>query len=153
ELIAKRLELLHELLPGATRIAVLVNPGNPGIMRNVIEHSQAAARRLGLEIVLLKATTESEIESSVAAAVQQQAAALSIGTDGYLGSRSRQIAFFALRHALPTMGNTRESVAAGILMSYGTGQVDSYRQAGVYVGRILKGDKPASLPVLQPTKF
>jgi len=153
ELIAKRLELLHELLPGATRIAVLVNPGNPGIMQNVIEHSQAAARRLGMEIVLLKAATESEIESSVAAAVQQQAAALSIGTDGYLGSRSRQIAFFALRHALPTMGNTRESVAAGILMSYGTGQVDSYRQAGVYVGRILKGDKPADLPVLQPTKF
>jgi putative tryptophan/tyrosine transport system substrate-binding protein len=153
ELFAKRLELLHELLPGATRIAVLVNPGNPGIMQNNIEHSQAAARRLGLEIALLTAATESEAESSVAIAVQQQAAALIIGTDSYLGSRARQIAFFALRHGLPTMGNTRESVAAGILMSYGSNQVDSYRQAGVYVGRILKGDKPASLPVLQPTKF
>jgi putative ABC transport system substrate-binding protein len=86
-------------------------------------------------------------------AVQQQAAALSIGTDAYLTSRSRQIAFFALRHALPTLGTTRENVAAGMLMSYGTNQVDSYRQAGVYVGRILKGEKPADLPVLQPTKF
>jgi len=85
--------------------------------------------------------------------VQQQAAALSIGTDAYLTSRSRQIAFFALRHALPTLGTTRENVAAGMLMSYGTNQVDSYRQAGVYVGRILKGEKPADLPVLQPTKF
>ena len=153
ELIGKRLELLHELLPGATRIAVLVNPSNPGITQNIIEHSQAAARRIGLEIVLLKAATESEIESSVATAVQQEAAALSIGTDAYLGSRSRQIAFFALRHALPTMGNARDSVVAGILASYGAGQVDSYRKAGVYVGRILKGDKPANLPVLQPTKF
>jgi putative ABC transport system substrate-binding protein len=153
ELIAKRLELLHELLPGATRIAVLVNPSNPGITQNIIEHSQAAARRIGLEIVLLKAATESEIESSVATAVQQRAAALSIGTDAYLASRSRQIAFFALRHALPTMGNTREGVVAGILASYGAGQVNSYGQAGVYVGRILKGDKPANLPVLQPTKF
>jgi putative ABC transport system substrate-binding protein len=153
ELIAKRLELLHELLPGATRIAVLVNPSKPGIMQNVIEQSQAAARRIGLEIVLLKAATESEIENSVATAVQQGVAALSIGTDAYLGSRSRQIAFFALRHALPTMGNARDSVVAGILASYGAGQVDSYRKAGVYVGRILKGDKPANLPVLQPTKF
>ena len=153
ELIAKRLELLHELLPGAIRIAVLVNPNNPGITQNVIEHSQAAARRLGLEIVVLTAATESEIESSVVSAVQQQAAALSIGTDAYLTSRSRQIAFFALRHALPTLGTTRENVAAGMLMSYGTNQVDSYRQAGVYVGRILKGEKPADLPVLQPTKF
>jgi putative tryptophan/tyrosine transport system substrate-binding protein len=153
ELTAKRLELLHELLPGATRIAVLVNPNNPGITRNVIQHTQDAARRLGLEIVIVEAATEREIESSIAIAVKQQATALSIGNDAYLVSRSRQIAFFALRHALPTMAFTREAVTAGILMSYGSSQTDSARQAGVYVGRILKGDKPANLPVVQPTKF
>jgi putative ABC transport system substrate-binding protein len=153
ELVAKRLELLHELLPGARRIALLVNPTNPGIAQNVIEQSQAAARRRGLEIVVLKAATEGDIESSVATAVQQRAAALSIAPEAYLHSRSRQIASFALSHRLPTMGDAREQVSAGILMTYGPNQVDGYRQAGVYVGRILKGDKPASLPVMQPTKF
>jgi putative tryptophan/tyrosine transport system substrate-binding protein len=153
ELVAKRLELLHELLPGATRIALLVNPNNPGLTRNIIQHTQDAARRFGLEIVVVEATTEREIESSIATAVQQQAAALSIGNDAYLSSHSRLIAFLALRHALPTMSFTREYVAAGILMSYGSSQTDSFRQAGVYVGRILKGDKPANLPVVQPTKF
>ena len=153
ELVAKRLELLHELLPGARRIALLVNPTNPGIAQNVIEQSQVAARRLGLEIVVLKAATEGDIESSVATAVQQRAAALSIGSDAYLVPRSRQIAFFALSHRLPTMGVAREQVSDGILMTYGPNLVDIFRQAGVYVGRILKGDKPASLPVMQPTKF
>jgi len=153
ELVAKRLELLRELLPGARRIAVLVNPNNPSLAQTIVEHSQAAARRIGLELVVLKAATDSEIENSVTAAVEQQAVALSIGSDAYLSSRSRQIAFFALRHALPTMSSTREYVTAGILMSYGTSLTDSYRQAGVYVGRILKGDTPANLPILQPTKF
>jgi putative tryptophan/tyrosine transport system substrate-binding protein len=153
ELVAKRLELLHGLLPGATRIAVLVNPNNPGITRDTIQHTQDAARRFGLEIVVIEATTEREIESSIATAVQQQADALSIGNDAYLSSHSRLIAFLALRHALPTMASTHEYVAAGILMSYGSSQTDSFRQAGVYVGRILKGDKPANLPVVQPTKF
>src|SRR6516164_5332778 len=137
ELVAKRLELLHELLPGARRIALLVNPTNPGVAQNVIEQSQVAARRLGLEIVVLKAATEDDIESSVATAVRQQAAALSIGPESYLVSRSRQIASFALSHRLPTMGETREAVSAGILMTYGANLVDSHRQAGVYVGRIL----------------
>jgi putative ABC transport system substrate-binding protein len=153
ELVAKRLELLHELLPGATRIALLVNPNNPGITQNVIQHSEAAAHHRGLAIVVVKAGTENEIESAIATAVQQQADALIIGNDGYLNSRNRQIAFFALRHALPTMSVTRENVAAGILMSYGPNQTDSYRQAGSYVGRILKGEKPSDLPILQPTKF
>ena len=110
-------------------------------------------RRLGLEMVVVKAGSESEIESAVVAAVQQQANALSIGNDAYLSSRSRQIAFFALRHALPTMSESREGVAAGLLMSYGPNQAESFRQAGLYVGRILKGEKPADLPVMQPTKF
>jgi putative tryptophan/tyrosine transport system substrate-binding protein len=153
ELAAKRLELLHGLLPRAARIALLVNPNNPGVTREVILHTQDAARRIGLEIVVVEATTEREIESSIATAVQQQAAALSIGNDAYLSSRSRLIAFLALRYALPTMAFTREFVATGILMSYGSSHTDGFRQAGVYVGRILKGGKPASLPVVQPTKF
>jgi putative ABC transport system substrate-binding protein len=153
ELVAKRLELLHELLPSATRIAVLVNPNNPGLARDNIQQSEAAVRRLGLEMVAIKAGTDSEIENAVVAAVQQQANALSIANDAYLSSRSRQIAFFALRHALATMSDSRETVAAGLLMSYGPNQADSFRQAGLYVGRILRGEKPADLPVLQPTKF
>jgi putative ABC transport system substrate-binding protein len=104
-------------------------------------------------MVAIKAGTDSEIEYAVVAAVQQQANALSIANDAYLSSRSRQIAFFALRHALATMSDSRETVAAGLLMSYGPNQADSFRQAGLYVGRILRGEKPADLPVLQPTKF
>jgi len=151
--LAERLELLHEILPDATRIAVLVNPNNPGLTRDNIQQSEAALRRLGLEMVVIKAGTESEIESAVVAAVQQHANALSMGNDAYLSSRSRQIAFFALRHGLATMSDTRETVAAGLLMSYGPNLVDSFRQAGLYVGRIIKGEKSADLPVLQPTKF
>jgi putative ABC transport system substrate-binding protein len=153
ELSAKRLELLRELLPGATRIAVLVNPNNPGLMQDTIQQSEAALRRLGLEMLVVKAGSESEVESAITAAVQQQANAMSIGADAYLTSRSRQISSFALRHALPTLSESREGVAAGLLMSYGASQADSFRQAGLYVGRILKGEKPADLPVLQPTKF
>jgi ABC-type uncharacterized transport system substrate-binding protein len=153
ELVAKRLELLRALLPGATRIALLVNPNNPGIMQNVIQSSQIAARRLGLEIVVVRAGSESEIESAIAAVVQQQAAALSMGSDSYFVSRSRLIAFLALRHALPAMATTREYATAGLLMSYGTSLTESYRQAGGYIGRILKGEKPADLPVAQPTKL
>ena len=153
ELVAKRLELLHEVLPGATRIALLVNPNNPGLMKDNIRQTEAAVRRLGLEMVVVKAGSESEIESAVVAAAQQQASILSIGNDAYLSTRSRQIASFALRHALPTMTESREGVAAGLLMSYGPNQAESFRQAGLYVGRILKGEKPADLPVMQPTKF
>jgi putative ABC transport system substrate-binding protein len=153
ELVPKRLELLRELLPGDTRIAVLVNPNNPGLTRDNIQQSEAAVRRLGLEMVVIEAGTETEIESAVITAVQQQANALSIGNDAYLSSRSRQIAFFALRHALPTISESRDGVVAGLLMSYGPNQADSFQQAGLYVGRILKGEKPADLPVMQPTKF
>jgi putative ABC transport system substrate-binding protein len=153
ELVAKRLELLHEVLPGATRIALLVNPNNPGLMKDNIRQTEAAVSRLGLEMVVVKAGSEAEIENAVVAAAQQQASTLSIGNDAYLSSRSRQIAFFALRHALPTMSESREGVAAGLLMSYGPNQADSFRQAGLYVGRILKGEKAADLPVMQPTNF
>jgi putative tryptophan/tyrosine transport system substrate-binding protein len=153
ELSAKRLELLHEVVPGVTRIAVLVNPNNPGLMQDTIQQSEAALRRLGLEMLVVKAGSESEVESAVAAAVQAAANAMSIAADAYLSSRSRQISSFALRHALPTLSEAREGVAAGLLMSYGPSQADVFRQVGFYIGRILKGEKPADLPVLQPTKF
>jgi len=153
ELVAKRLELLHELVPGATRIAVLVNPNNPGLTRDNIQQSEAAVHRLGLEMVVIKAGTESEIENAVGAAVQQHANALSVGNDAYLTSRSGQIASLALRHALPTMSESRNGVAAGLLMSYGPSQAETFRQAALYVGRILKGEKPADLPVIQPTQI
>src|SRR5215475_10920436 len=152
ELVAKRLELLHEILPGITRIALLVNPNNPGLMQDNIELSKAAVQRLGLEMVIVKAGNESEIEGAVGAAVQQ-AKALSIGNDAYLSSRSRQIAFLALCHGLPTMSESRDGVAAGLVVSYGPNQAETFRRAGLYVGRILKGEKPADLPVIQPTNF
>jgi putative tryptophan/tyrosine transport system substrate-binding protein len=104
-------------------------------------------------LIVVKAGSESEIERAVGDAVGQLAKALSIGNDAYLSSRSRQIAFFALRHALPTMSESRDGVAAGLLMSYGPNQAETFRRAGVYVGRILKGEKPADLPVIQPTNF
>jgi putative ABC transport system substrate-binding protein len=153
ELVAKRAELLHETLPDATRIALLVNPNNPGLMQDNIQLSKGAMQRLGLEMVVVKAGSENEIESAVVAAVQQQAKALCIGNDAYLSSRSRQVAFVALRHALPTMSESRDGVAAGLLMSYGPNQAETFRHAGLYVGRILNGEKPADLPVIQPTKF
>jgi putative ABC transport system substrate-binding protein len=153
ELVGKRLELLREVLPGATRIALLVNPNNPGLMKDNVQQSEGAVRRLGLEMVVVKAGNESEIESAVFTAVQQQASVLSIGNDAYLSTRSRQIAALALRHALPTMTESREGVGAGLLMSYGPNQAESFRQSGLYVGRILKGEKPVDLPVMQPAKF
>jgi putative tryptophan/tyrosine transport system substrate-binding protein len=153
ELVAKRLELLHEIFPGITRVALLVNPNNPGLMQDNIELSKTAVQRLGLEMVIVKAGNENEIEGAVGAAVQQQAKALSIGNDAYLSSRSRQIAFFALRQGLPTMSESRDGVAAGLLVSYGPNQAETFRQAGLFVGRILKGEKPADLPVIQPTNF
>ena len=126
ELVAKRAELLHETLPGATRIALLVNPNNPGLMQDNIQLSKVAAERLGLELVVVEAGSENEIESAVVTAVQQLASALSVGNDAYLSSRSRQVAFFALRHALPTMSESRDGVAAGLLMSYGPNQAERF---------------------------
>jgi putative ABC transport system substrate-binding protein len=102
-------------------------------------------------MVIVKAGSEGDIESAVVSAAQQQAQALSIGNDAYLTSRSGQIAGSALRHALPTMSESRNGVASGLLMSYGPNQAETFRQAGLYVGRILKNEKPADLPVIQPT--
>jgi putative tryptophan/tyrosine transport system substrate-binding protein len=153
ELVAKRLGLLHELLPDATRIALLVNPNNPGLMQENIQQSEVAMRRIGMEMVLVKAGNKSEIESALGVAIRLQARALSIGSDAYLNTRSKQIASLALRYALPTIADYREAAVAGLLISYGPNQSDIFQQSGSYVGRILKGEKPTDLPVLQPTKF
>ena len=153
ELSAKRVELLHEIAPSVTRIALLVNPRNPDLMQDNIKQLSAACHRLGLELLVVKAGSESEIDSAFATAAQERAQALHIGADAYLSSRSHQVSSLALRHALPTSSESREGVAAGLLMSYGQSHADVFQQLGLYVGRILKGAKPAELPVLQPTKF
>jgi putative ABC transport system substrate-binding protein len=153
ELVSKKFELLHEVVPTATKIALLTNPNNPVIVQDDVQAVQAAARRLGLEVIVLNGGTESEIEHAFAMAVQQRAAALYVGADSVLISRREQIAALALRYALPTMTQDRAAVTAGQLMSYGSDPTDGNRQAGTYVGRILKGEKIADLPILQPTKF
>jgi putative ABC transport system substrate-binding protein len=154
EITGKRLELLHEFVPGASKVALLVNPNNPRVTRDFVERTEAAARRLGLDIVVFAASTNDEIGSAVAAAAQQQVGAISISNEGYLGSRSRQIASFALHYGLPTIGaGARSNAEAGLLMTYGGNVVRNYRVIGDYVGRILKGEKTADLPVQQPTKF
>jgi putative tryptophan/tyrosine transport system substrate-binding protein len=149
----KNVELLHELLPAATKIALLVNRSNPQLSQGDIQDAQAAGGRLGLEIIVLDASTENGIGDAFAAAVQQRAGALQIGADGFFNSRREQIAALALRHSLPTINWDRTSVASGVLMSYGANVVEEYRRAGAYVGRILKGEKPADLPVIRPAKF
>jgi putative tryptophan/tyrosine transport system substrate-binding protein len=153
ELGPKRIELLREVVPAATKIALLVNPTNPVMSQAGIDGAQTGARHLGLEIIIVNASTTNEIETAFATAVQQRATALIVATDAYLTSRRDQIAALVVRHALPTIAGTRDSAVAGQLMSYGPNQADMYRQAGVYVGRILKGEKPADLPVVQPTRF
>ena len=153
ELAPKRLELLRDLVTTATKIALLVNPNNPESLRQETQGVQDAARRFGKEIIVVRAGTENELESAFAAAVEHGAAAFLVESDPIFVSARLQIATLALRHSIPVISNDRQIVAAGGLMSYGTSIVDTFRQAGTYVGRILKGEKPADLPVLQPTKF
>jgi putative tryptophan/tyrosine transport system substrate-binding protein len=147
ELTPKRLELLHELVPAAPVIAILVAPTNPNA-----ETWLAAARSLGLQIHFLSARTEREFDTVFASLVQLRAGGLVIGPDGLYVSRSEQLAALALRHAVPTIFQFREFAVAGGLMSYGGDNTDQYRLVGVYTGRILKGEKPADLPVQQATK-
>ena len=150
ELEPKRLELLHEMLPSATRFALLVNPNSPVANKQRIEGAQTAAQRLGLELVILKAATAAEVEAAFMAATEERASAL-LADDASFDDR--QIAALGLRYRLPVDLGSRADVVAGALMSYGSRNADSQRQAGVYVGRILKGEKPGDLPVVQPTKF
>jgi ABC-type uncharacterized transport system substrate-binding protein len=151
ELGPKRLELLHELVPAATTIAILVNPANRSAEIQVRD-IQAAARTLGLELHILQASTEREIDAAFAALTRLRAGALVISPEAFFNSRSEQLAALTVRHAVPAIYTYREFAAAGGLMSYGGSITDSYRQAGIYVGRILKGEKPADLPVQQSAK-
>ena len=153
EVTAKRLGLLHELVPKAVRIAVLVNPGNTSSAEATLREVPEAARALGLQIQALNASTSREIEAAFATLVRERADALLVAGDGFLISRRVQFATLATRHGVPTAYGVREHVEAGGLMSYGTELLDMYRQAAVYTGQILKGAKPADLPVLQSTKF
>jgi putative ABC transport system substrate-binding protein len=153
EVTPKRLELAHELLPTATIIAALVNPTNPNTEIE-LRGMQAAARALGLQLHVLHASSERDFAAVFAALPQLRAGVLVIsGTDTFLISRSEQLAALTIRHAVPTIFQFREFIAAGGLMSYGGSITDSYRQAGIYAGRILGGAKPGDLPVMQPTTF
>jgi putative ABC transport system substrate-binding protein len=152
ELGPKRLELLHDLVPKATTIGYLVNPTNPAAEAQSRD-AQAAARSLGLRLLLLEATSERDLDAAFATLLQQQAGALLMSSDPTLTNRSEQIAALAVRHAMPAMFTRREGVAAGGLASYGASVLDAARQAGLLTGRILKGEKPADLPVVQSTKF
>jgi len=153
EIGAKRLEVLHELVPTATMIAGLVNPTNPVIAETETRDLQAAARTLGLTLHMLHASSEQEIDTAFMTLVQVRAGALVIGTDALFNSRSEQLAVLTLRHEVPAIYQFREFVLSGGLASFGTTVVDTYRRLGVYTGRILKGEKPADLPVQQATKL
>jgi putative tryptophan/tyrosine transport system substrate-binding protein len=152
EVAPKRLQWAHELVPTATSIAVLVNPTNPNT-ETELRDLQSAARALALQLHVLHASTERDFNTAFSTLPQLRAGALVIsGTDTFLISRSEQLAAMTLRHAVPAIFQFREFAAAGGLMSYGGNVTDSYRQAGIYAGRILKGEKPADLPVQQSTK-
>jgi len=153
ELTAKQLELLHELVPAATRVAVFVNPANVTSTESALRDIEPAARAMGLQIQLLNASSSREINAAFATFVHARPDALYIGGDAFFTSRRVQIAALAARHAIPTLCPGREYVEAGGLLSYGTNIADAWRQVGVYTGRILKGAKPADLPVVQASKF
>jgi putative ABC transport system substrate-binding protein len=149
---AKRLELLRELVPAAIAIGFLVDPTNPASETETSD-MQSAADALGRKLLIVKASTESELDAAFAIFVQQRIDALIVAGEAFFLNRRGQLVALAARHAIPTMYHLREMAAAGGLMSYGTSIRDAYRQAGVYTGKILKGAKPADLPVTQSTKF
>jgi putative ABC transport system substrate-binding protein len=148
----KRLGLLHELVPAARLIAVLLNPSNANFQTQ-LRGVQDAARGLGQQVSILSASTERDIDVALATVTQSGAGALLVGSDPFFNSERDQMIALAARHAMPAIYEGREFAAAGGLASYGTSLTDAYRQAGTYAGRILKGEKPADLPIVQPTKF
>jgi putative ABC transport system substrate-binding protein len=152
QIAAKRLELLHELLPKAAIIALLVNPANSVVAATSERELTQATRELGLELHVLRASTEREIDDAFATLAQLRANALIIEADALFISYSKQLAALAARRAMPAIHATRDFVVAGGLMSYGNSPSESYRQAGIYAGRVLKGERPANLPVQQATK-
>jgi putative ABC transport system substrate-binding protein len=152
ELVAKQLELLHELVPGAARVAVLINPTAPNADR-ILRDVEPAARAIGLQIQLLNASTSHEIDAAFATFVRERPDALFVVPDVFFAGRRVQLANLASRHAIPAAYATRDITEVGGLMSYGSNIQDAWRQAGIYTGRILKGAKPADLPVVQASKF
>jgi putative ABC transport system substrate-binding protein len=149
---SKRLGLLRELVPTAATFGFLVDPSNPNATAEAAD-MKAAANVLRHKLVILEASTANEIDAAFATAISQRVDALAIPAHAFLGARSRQLADLALRHRLPAISSTREFTAAGGLMSYGGSMMEVYRQEGIYTARILKGAKPADLPVMQSTKF
>ena len=152
EVTAKRLELLRELIPGATRVAVLVNPANPAA-ETTLRDVEPAARAMGLQLQVLKAGTSREIDAAFATFVRERPDALFVGGDSFFNSRRFQLVNLASRHAVPATFSNRDFAEVGGLISYGANPADAYRQVGVYAGRILKGAKPADLPVVQASKL
>ena len=153
EIAAKRLGLLHELVPRAVRVAVLINPANVPSAEATLRDLPEAARAIGLQIQILNASTSGEIEAAFATLVRDRADVLFVAADSFFISRRIQFATLAARHGIPAACSTREEVEAGGLMSYGTDISDMWRQVGLYAGQVLKGAKPADLPVVQSTKF
>jgi putative ABC transport system substrate-binding protein len=140
------------LVPGAARIGLLLNPNNANVDLE-LDETKIASRALGLQLIVIRASTESDIDAAFGSLVQQGAAAVFTTGDAYFFSRRAQIAALALRYGLPTSSSTREYAEAGVAMSYGANRLDSGRRWGLYVGRVLNGEKPAELPIMQPTKF
>jgi ABC-type uncharacterized transport system substrate-binding protein len=153
ELVAKRLQLLRELVPAATRIAVLVNPAFAANSESTLRDVAAAARVIGLQDQILNASTSREIDAAFATLGHERLDALFVGADPFFVSRRVQLALLAAHYSIPATYAVREIAEAGGLMSYGSNLTDAYRQIGVYAGRILKGAKPADLPVVQATKL
>jgi putative ABC transport system substrate-binding protein len=153
EVVAKRLRLLHDLVPKAVRIAVLVNPANASTAEPTLREVHEAASTIGLQIQVLNATTTAEIDAAFATLARERPDALFVGGDAFFFSRRGQFATLAARDRIPAAFGNRDAVAVGGLMSYGTDIADMFRQVGVYTGNVLKGAKPADLPVLQATKF
>jgi putative ABC transport system substrate-binding protein len=153
ELAAKRLELLRELIPKVSRVGVLVNPANPATSEATLRDVGLAARALGLQIIVLNASTSREINAAFATFVGERPDALFVGTDPFFTNRRIQLVHLATLHKVPATYTGRLFAELGGLMSYGSDILDAYRQVGAYVGRILKGTKPADLPVMQSSKF
>jgi len=153
ELAAKRLEMLRELVPAATRVAVLVNPTQAAPTESTLRSVEAAARAMGLQIQVLNASSSREIDAAFATFARERPDALFLGVDPFLNSRRAQLVNLAARYAIPATFSNRDFAEIGGLMSYGADIVDAFRQLGIYAGRILKGAKPADLPVVQLSKF
>jgi putative ABC transport system substrate-binding protein len=153
ELVAKRLRLLHDLVPKAVRVAVLVNPANARLTESTLREVQQAAPTIGLQIQILNATTTGEIDAAFATLARERSDALFVAPDAFFLDRRRQFVTLTARDKIPAAYGNRDIVAAGGLMSYGADFTDAFRQVGVYTGSVLKGAKPADLPVVQSTKF